>query len=585
MKLCIPEKVLLQHLVMLGKTGAGKSSALRHIVEHLLHVKRRVCIIDPKGDWWGLKKSGDGKSAGFSVIMFGDFKDARASDVPINKHSGKHVAELVATGNRPCVIGFRGWMHADMVRFWIDFASTLFNRNAGELYLFVDEVHNFAPKGRVMDPEAGKSLHYTNRLMSEGRGLGIVCAIASQRPQKVHNDTLTCCETLVAMRVTHKADRQALKDWIDGCGDDSGDEVLKNSAALARGEAYVWSPEIAFGPERVKFPMFETFDSFAPPQLQKKVTESGWADVDLGAVKEKLAAVIEEAKANDPAELKQRIAELQKQLAAKPAAAPEIKTVNVLEPATLAKIDQLDDKVIELCSTLNDFHQRIAGVARETNELVIIARKLAQPAPVHVITPHVRTIAMRSNPSVPPPSRDPAHHVILRSVPNEGTSRDPEVADGSKLPRAESSILKAIAQRHPRPCSRAQASLISGYSITSSSFSNALSALRSAGLIEGMGDDMRLTHVGLVCVGEVARPVSAQSMQDFWLSRLPKAEASLLALLINAYPKPLSKAELSSASGYSETSSSFSNALSALRTAELITRDRDPRATEILFDV
>ncbi len=572
MKLCIPEKVLLQHLVMLGKTGAGKSSALRHIVEHLLHVKRRVCIIDPKGDWWGLKKSGDGKSAGFSVIMFGDFKDARASDVPINKHSGKHVAELVATGNRPCVIGFRGWMHADMVRFWIDFASTLFNRNAGELYLFVDEVHNFAPKGRVMDPEAGKSLHYTNRLMSEGRGLGIVCAIASQRPQKVHNDTLTCCETLVAMRVTHKADRQALKDWIDGCGDDTGDEVLKNSAALARGEAYVWSPEIAFGPERVKFPMFETFDSFAPPQLQKKVTESGWADVDLGAVKEKLAAVIEEAKANDPAELKQRIAELQKQLAAKPAAAPEVKTVNVLEPATLAKIDQLDDKVIELCSTLNDFHQRIAGVARETNELVILARRLAQPA--------ARSM------EVPPPARSLVVRNFATAAPaHEGTSRDPEVADGSKLPRAESSILKAIAQRHPRPCSRAQASLISGYSITSSSFSNALSALRSGGLIEGMGDDMRLTHVGLVCVGEVARPVSAQSMQDFWLSRLPKAEASLLALLINAYPKPLSKGELSAASGYSETSSSFSNALSALRTAELITRDRDPRATEILFDV
>ena len=41
MKLCFPEKILDQHLVVLGKTGAGKSSALRHVVEYLLHHKKR----------------------------------------------------------------------------------------------------------------------------------------------------------------------------------------------------------------------------------------------------------------------------------------------------------------------------------------------------------------------------------------------------------------------------------------------------------------------------------------------------------------------------------------------------------------
>lgn len=98
MKLCFPEKILSQHLVVLGKTGAGKSSALRHIVEHLLSEGKRVCIIDPKGDWWGLKSSGDGKGAGYPIIAFGDFKESKASDVPINEGSGKHVAELITSG-------------------------------------------------------------------------------------------------------------------------------------------------------------------------------------------------------------------------------------------------------------------------------------------------------------------------------------------------------------------------------------------------------------------------------------------------------------------------------------------------------
>ena len=60
----LPEGALAQHLAVLGKTGSGKSSVLRLLVEGLLSVGKPVCIIDPKGDWWGLKSSSSGKSPG-----------------------------------------------------------------------------------------------------------------------------------------------------------------------------------------------------------------------------------------------------------------------------------------------------------------------------------------------------------------------------------------------------------------------------------------------------------------------------------------------------------------------------------------
>lgn len=373
-KLCFPAKVLDQHAVWLGKTGSGKSSALRGVVENLLDQGKRVCIVDPKGDWWGLKSSADGKSAGYPVIAFGDFKEQKASDIPINAQSGKHVAELIVSGNRPCIIGFRGWMPGQMTDFWIDFASTLFNTNTGELFVVIDEVHNFAPKGKIMDPKAGKVLHWTNRLLSEGRGLGLVFLIASQRPQKVHNDALTCCETLVAMRVNHAADRNALKEWIDGCGDKThGQQILNSVADMERGEAFVWSPEIKFGPQRLKFPMFNTFDSFAPPQLQKKVSQSGWSEVDLEVVKEKLAAVIEESKANDPRELKKQIFELRRQLADKPQSVAQVDEAAV-EIAVRSAIEttraDMQEHFIKLCRHVADMRNLAKEVATKAAEIV-----------------------------------------------------------------------------------------------------------------------------------------------------------------------------------------------------------------------
>ena len=165
----IPEAALQQNIIALGKTGSGKSSAMRSIVEPMLTARMPLCIVDPKGDWWGIKLSADGKGPGFPLVIFG----GKHADVPINDRSGAHVAELFATGNRPCVIDLGGWMPGERTRFFIEFASALFRKNVGRRWLLIDECHNFAPKGKVWDPEAGKMLHWANRLASEGRGLGV----------------------------------------------------------------------------------------------------------------------------------------------------------------------------------------------------------------------------------------------------------------------------------------------------------------------------------------------------------------------------------------------------------------------------
>lgn len=566
-KLCIPEKILEQHVAILGKTGAGKSSALRHIVEHLLSQKKRVCVVDPKGDWWGLKSDADGKSAGFPVIAFGDFKEPKAQDVPINAQSGKHVAELITSGNRPCIIGFRGWMTSHMIKFWIDFASTIFNANSGELYLVGDEFHNFAPKGKILDPEAGKCLHWSNRLMSEGRGYGLVCLIASQRPQKVHNDTLTCCETLVAMRVIHAADRGAVKDWIDGCGDIAqGKEVLDNLAGMSRGEAYVWSPEVGFGPKRLTFPMFKTFDSFAPPQLQKKISTASWTDVNLDEVKQKMATVIEEAKANDPTELKKKILELQREL--KKAQNP----ITGTSPEPIIK--EIPRFTVEDEKMLRRVHDRIAEVKE------LLARG-------HIFFPKIEEELAKIS-KVPEVPKMPLHYVpnkLMVHAPPKGSvsqRRNPNsFSTNGDIGRCERAILTALAQ-YPQGRSPVQAAILSGYSSGSGGFNNSLSRLRSMEYIT-RGNPMQITDSGISALGEWNPLPAGKELAEYWIKKLGRCSSQILSALVECYPNGLTPEELGDKAGYVPSSGGFNNSLSELRTLELITRGRPIKASEDFF--
>jgi hypothetical protein len=584
-QLPFPRAILSQHSATLGKTGAGKSSALRVSVEDLLTQKKRVVIIDPKGDWWGLKSSADGKGAGFPVITFGDFKEPYGrGDVPINERSGAHVAELIAGGNRPCVIGFRGWMPGHMMQFWIGqgtdphradgFLPTLFNKNEGELYVFVDEVQNFAAKGKILSPQAGLCVHWTNKAMSESRGMGMTFHIASQRSQKVHNDTLDCCETLVGMRTAHPAARKSIEDWINSKGDPVfSQEVLSTLAELKRGEAWVWSPENEFGPKRVQFPMFQTFDSFAPPQLQKKVSQAGWSEVNLDQVREKLSAVIAEAKANDPKELRAQVVELKRELAKKQASVPR----------PVVKADENHDRRVAeraaksatapLLKRLHEFQRYAAKVSAYMATTAEALQKISNaelppeeaPAPVPASQP--RTELAR-------PVQMPPRQVRETIRPTNGNGH------GQSLPPGERAILIAVAQFGE--CERDQLTVLTGYK--RSSRDAYVARLAAKGYIEANGGALRPTQDGVDALGSDYEPLpTGDALYKFWRGRLPEGELRILDVLVRQ-AAPLNRNDLDEPTGYKRSSrDAYLSRLAARRLIEVPASGMVQAATA-LFD-
>jgi hypothetical protein len=358
----------------------------------------------------------------------------------------------------------------------------------------------------------------------------------------VHNDTLDNCETLIAMRVTHPRSREAAVEWINAKGDkELGKEVISTLAELKRGEAWVWSPENSFGPSRVQFPMFSTFDSFAPPQLQKKVSQAGWSEVDLDQVKEKLATVIAEAKANDPRELKVELARLRQELAKKqPALAPA---------RTMHADPNADPKAIER-AVAGALRKRDADWLRSVgNFLKTVQHEL------DVRSQHV-TGLLRANSFVPPAAAAieispapvvslPTPAIALGLLPN----REPAESNGS-LAAGEKAILLAAAQCHP--ADRTQLTVLTGYK--RSTRNRYIQFLQQKGYVEVEGEQVKPTSAGMAALGSDYQPLPTGSeLQKYWLERLPAGEKHILAFVLQHHGAKVNREAISEATGYQRT--------------------------------
>lgn len=308
----VSDKVLEKHLGILGINGSGKTYTAKGLVERLLDREARVCIIDPTGVWWGLKSSSSGKKGAYKVVVFG----GEHADMQISGSHGEAIAEAIGTSNTPAIIDTSLMRGGERTKFFTDFAETLRIKNSGPLHLFIDEAHLFCPQGRVSDPNSAQMLHAANNLISLGRSRGLRVTLISQRPAKMHKDSLTQVHSLIAMRLIAPQDRNAVEDWIADQADvQRGKEIIASLPGLKTGEGYLWAPELKIL-ERVKFPEIKTFDSSRSPDAGQKGHGPVLSPIDLSAVEEKLKSIRVATIDNDPGKLRARIRELEKQLAA-----------------------------------------------------------------------------------------------------------------------------------------------------------------------------------------------------------------------------------------------------------------------------
>lgn len=366
--LSLPLEIVTQTIGILAKRRAGKSYLARRLAEDLLLNGQQIVFVDPKGDQWGIRSAAGGRSPGLPIIILGgEHGDIARLEVS----SGEVVAKLIVEERISALIDLSFFRKHEIATFMTAFLENLYRLKARDCFrtpmmLLIDEADSIAPQR----PQKGEErmLGAAEDIVRRGGQRGIGCCLVTQRSAVLNKNVLTQIQILVALRTIAPQDLAALNAWIDVHGTPEQQKTLMESLpALPTGDAWIWSPgwpdaEGIF--KHVHVLPIATFDSGATPKPgEKPVEPKNLADVDLEALRRQMSATIEKAKADDPRELRNRIAMLQRQLdnASKISApAPEIKTIEV----PILKDEQI--KGLEnLCQGLVAAGERFASAAGE----------------------------------------------------------------------------------------------------------------------------------------------------------------------------------------------------------------------------
>ncbi len=581
----LPLDVATETVAIIARKGAGKTYTGRVLVEGLTSAHIPVVVIDPLDVWWGLRVAADGKGKGQNVVIFG----GAHADLPLLETTGRDIADLIVERGLSAVLVLDHLSQGGQRRFVAEFAEQLFQRKAEQahrtaLHLVIDEADAFAPQKPT--PDGLRCLGAIDRLVRRGRSRGIGTTCITQRPAVLAKDVLTQTEILITLQVTAPQDRKALEEWVRGNAEDreQATAYLNSLGSLQRGEAWVWSPSRLKVFEQVRIRTATTYDSSYTPKVgETRPPAPTLRPVELAEISAALAAVVEEAKANDPKALKARIKELE-------ARTPEALTIDQMMSRTAeyraleiekAKRDRDLAWRGHIMQEAQSFFREISGTDRD-DQIDATGSGLVQP------TLSGAEIQVALNTSVGLIDRSLRDFGMLKLVDDSPATQRPDVCNvnGKKMGKCENALIRALAQLNKQrnaPSSRAQIAIVSGYSINSSTFANGMSALRVAGCISGSGDEILITRAGLTMAGTVPPMPSGMERVKWWMGRLSLAERQMLLVLAKSHPKALDKIQISNATGYSKDSSTFANALSKLRVLGLITRDADPRASDELM--
>ena len=563
----IPDVVLEDHVAILGKTGSGKTSTEKLIIERVVAQGYRVCILDPvKSDWWGLTSSSDGKSPALPFTILGGPHGHAA----LHSSAGKVVGQLVGSGKlRHSIIDMADFEAGGLQKFFVEFAQSLLRSINGIVYLVIEEAHEFAPKERAGFGSENMALHLAKKLATAGRSKGLRLIVATQRVQSLHNAVLGSCETLIAHRLNTPADQEPVLKWLKVNGSKKDNALVAESlSSLPKGTGWVCSGQAKMF-EKIAFPKFQTYDNTATPTKEGKRhdVEIRTAAVDVEQLKAILGDAVEDAKANDPKALKAEIAKLRNEAIQaeklRKAPAPEI------------DVQAVQKKASEDGYTAGSLEGYAEGYKKGHRDGMLEFWSMAREKISQTLV-EIETNIPRGEPEPKLPAKKPlaigigAHEGPIAGTMTHGhnlpelkpSQRELPATSQAAISPSGRKIIDMIHKAYPISLSFEAAAHRAGVSKRSSAYRIYRNEVRESSELEVAGSGFRSKPEFAA-----TEQLDPQATIQQWVSRLPPSFGKMLQAIADGHT---TKQEIAHAAGVSPTSSGLSGGLRELLGLDLI---------------
>lgn len=576
----LPLDAITQKFDIMGQSGGGKTYLAMRLAELMLEAGGQIVVIDTVGPWWGLRSSADGKKPGYQILVVGGLH----GDLALSPSAGAEVANLVVDTGVSVILDVSQMLENEMYRFVADFLARFFHKKKNHqspVHLFFEECQEIIPETTNSSlQQACRAVAI--RIMKIGRNYGIGWSAITQEPQAASKRALNQAGTVLAVRTVGEHERAAIARWARSKTKSAEQLALMDELPeLQQAQAVLWSPGWLRYAGIVHITPKTTFDSSKTPEVGKSALKPKvLAPMDLERLKASMATIVEQAKANDPALLKQEIVKLRAELAKKPAAVAashpvttrvEVSVLGAKDRQAIERLaNQMEafyDRTQPLRITAVDVKEKLQGILSKWKGGAGVTTNISRP------------------PSVPVPER------LLPKPPPARYAAEVQIVepDGSPRPigKGERKMLEAISTRHPTPMSRAQLAALSGFSVTGGTFRTYLPSLKTAGLVEYQGDHVVLTPAGVAVVSDAmaAAPQTTDDVLSQWRRKLRAGELKMFNALVSEYPNTLSRERLGELSGFAVGGGTFRTYLPRLKTLGIVDYSgaSEVRASELLF--